>query len=67
MNNLSDVILDAAKAHFQGELKVNQANLKIYLANAAGIGEHSEVVQEVICLLKKITEAKDCLDLIGDL
>ena len=51
----------AALAHFKAEKERAMANLSIYLKNPAGIGEHPDIVGEVIELIKKIVEADEAI------
>ena len=46
MNDTGAQILEALFSIFDGEEKKAQANLTNYLNNAAGIGEHPDVVAE---------------------
>ena len=55
-------ILQAAKTHFESELSKAEVNLENYLLHSAGIGEHPDVMNEVILLIKKASEAKEALD-----
>ena len=63
----SEVILKAAKSHFEGEMLRQQANLRIYLDNATGIGEHPDIMVEVITMIKDINEHNDCLELVTEM
>jgi methylaspartate ammonia-lyase len=51
----------AAMAHFEAKRQAACANLRIYLENPVGIGEHSNLLEEVIKLTKQLAEAEDCL------
>ena len=39
-----------------------EANVKVYMENPVGVGEHSDIVDEVEKLLKQIKDAKEMLD-----
>jgi hypothetical protein len=39
-----------------------EANVKVYMENPVGVGEHPNIVQEVEKLLKQIKDAKEMLD-----
>ena len=59
-----DYILEALKKKYEGDIAVARANVQVYTTNAAGIGEHSNIVQAVdeqICL---IAEAQDKLNVL---
>lgn len=54
-------ILEAAKSHFASELLKAEVNLENYLLHSSAIGEHPDVMNEVIILIKKASEAKEAL------
>ena len=39
-----------------------EANVKVYMENPVGVGEHPDIVDEVEKLLKQIKDAKEMLD-----
>ena len=45
-------------------IAVHKTNIEVYLANPAGIGEHSDVVEAVIAELNKLAEADDRLEML---
>lgn len=51
----------AAIAHFEAKRQEAYANLIIYLENPVGIGEHPNLLDEVVKLTKQLAEAEDCL------
>ena len=61
------MLLQAAKSHFESNVEYTKANLKVYLENPAGIGEHSDIMGEVIGFIKDLHEANECLDIVNDL
>ena len=40
-------IIDAVRAHAQGNIAKAKANVEVYLKNPTGIGEHSDVLAAV--------------------
>ena len=64
MAKAGDLIIEAAKAQAEGELKVHRANIEVYRTMPAGIGEHSDVTEAVIAELDKMAAAQDRLDMI---
>lgn len=54
-------LLEASLLHFKAVKAKAETNLEVYLTNAAGIGEHSDIVDEVISLTKTITEADESI------
>jgi uncharacterized protein (DUF342 family) len=51
----------AALKHFEAIKARAEANLEIYLKKSVGIGEHPDVVEEVIKLTKEIVEAEEAI------
>ena len=64
MNDTGSKILEALFSIFDGEEKKAQANLTNYLNNAAGIGEHPDVVAEAKKLVEEIEHARHCRELV---
>lgn len=62
---MRDQILEAARKQAEGEVAVHKTNIEIYLANPAGIGEHSDVTEAVISELNKLAEADDRLEMLN--
>jgi len=58
MSNTNTDILEALYAIYVAEEKAAGANLNNYLNNAAGIGEHPDVVAEAKKLIEKIGAAR---------
>ena len=64
MNDTGAKILEALFSIFNGEEKKAQANLTNYLNNAAGIGEHPDVVAEAKKLVEEIEHARHCREIV---
>ena len=62
---MRDQILEAARKQAEGVVAVHKTNIEIYLANPAGIGEHSDVTEAVISELNKLAEADDRLEMLN--
>ena len=58
-------MLEAIKDHAKGHIKKHSMNVEIYLKNAAGIGEHPDVLEAVEKELKIIAEYDDQLEVIN--
>ena len=58
MSNTNTEILEALVAIYAAEEKSAGANLNNYLNNAAGIGEHPDIVAEAKKLIEKIGSAR---------
>lgn len=61
---MREKLLSAALLHFQAKQAEASANLDVYLTNPAGIGEHPNVLEEVVSLTKQIAEASECVDIL---
>ena len=57
-------LLKAALMHFKAEKTKGEANLEVYLKNPAGIGEHPDIVNEIVNLTKVIAEADECIKIL---
>ena len=64
MNDTGSKILEDRFSIFDGEEKKAQANLTNYLNNAAGIGEHPDVVAEAKKLVEEIEHARHCREIV---
>mgnify|MGYP000333036102 FL=1 len=59
-----EYILEALKKKYEGDIAVAGANVAVYTHNAAGIGEHSNIVQAVDEQIALIAEAEDKLHIL---
>lgn len=53
-------MLNAAYRHFDAQQARARANMQIYLETSTGIGEHSDLVEEIVQFVDTITHAEDC-------
>ena len=60
-----DAIIEAARKQAEGEVAVHIANIKVYQTMPAGIGEHSDVTEDVIEELNKLAAADDRLEMLN--
>ena len=58
-------ILEAVMSHYTAERDKALANIKIHLNNPVGVGEHPKIVEDVIELVHKTSEAQDALDVVA--
>jgi len=54
-------LLKAALLHFEATKARAEANLEIYLFSSVGVGEHNDLIEEIIKLTKTITEADESI------
>ena len=57
----SQELLNATLLHFKAVKARAEANLNIYLTAVVGVGEHPDLVKEIIELTKTITEADEAI------
>ena len=57
-------ILEALRRNYEGDIAVARANVQVYINNAAGIGEHPDVVQAVDEQMELIADAQDKLNVL---
>jgi len=57
-------MIEAIKEHAKGHIKKHSMNVEIYLKNAAGVGEHPDIMEAVEKELKIIAEYDDQLEVI---
>ena len=62
-----DQLLVAALAQAKGELEVHKANIQVYQTMPAGIGEHPDIVEEMIKQIDDMAAARDGLEIIASL
>ena len=62
--NTGEYIYEAIEDHYEAEAKSARATLEVYFNNAAGIGEHPQVVEESIKQVEKLANAQDCLEVL---
>jgi hypothetical protein len=69
MSKLKDDLglLDALSKKYEGDIAIAQANIKVYMANPAGIGEHPEIVQALDIEIEKLAAADEKLQAIKNL
>ena len=60
-------MIKALLAHAEGEVALHKANVEVYLANPAGIGEHSDIMEAVQAELDKMASANDRIEMIRSL
>lgn len=57
--NMKEVILEALKAKYFGQIKEAEANIEIYLLSPAGIGEHPEILEAIDTQVAKLVESHE--------
>jgi hypothetical protein len=55
------LLLDALEKKYEGQRAEALATLQVYLENAAGIGEHPQIVEEMSKQMETLAAAEDAL------
>ena len=61
---MREKLIKAFISHAQGHVDKHVANVEVYLANPAGIGEHSDIIEAIEIEMKQIAEYDDQLEMI---
>ena len=59
--------LKAARLHYEAKAAEAEETIKVYLTNAAGIGEHQQIMEELRNQIEALTDAKDVILVIDEL
>jgi len=63
MKTMREKLIKAFVSHAQGHMDKHVANVEVYLANPAGIGEHSDIMEAIEIEMKQIAEYDDQLEM----
>ncbi len=61
---MKEQLIRSLLAHAHGELEYHKANVKVYLNNPVGIGEHSDVMGAITNELERIAYYEDQVQVI---
>lgn len=67
MVNLGNKLISSVELTYIGRMAEAKANLEVYLNTPVGIGDHSNLTEEIKKLLLQIAESKDVLNTIGEI
>tara|TARA_X000000368_G_scaffold22950_1_gene17688 strand:+ start:194 stop:442 length:249 start_codon:yes stop_codon:yes gene_type:complete len=62
LDNIGQELLEALEQQYRGNIASARANVRVYLENPAGIGEHPDVVQALDTQITIIAENQEKLD-----
>ena len=65
--DVGEALLLALELKYEGDIAISKANIEVYMDNAAGIGEHPDVVNAVDSQIEKVAEASEKLEVVRDL
>ena len=61
---MREQLVKAARMHAEGELERAKTNIMVYMNNATGIGEHSDIVEAIQEELDKMAHAEDRIEML---
>ena len=61
---MRDQLIKALLAHAAGEIEIHKANVEVYFANPAGIGEHPDVTAAIQSEIDQIAKYQDQIEVI---
>lgn len=64
MKNLRLYMINAAVKHAEAHIEKHRMNVEIYLTNPVGVGEHSEVMDEIEKQLDEMARYQDHVDIL---
>lgn len=62
----TNALYEALKSQFEAQKQKALATLTVYLTNPVGIGEHPQIIDEMVELTKSLAEAEDCIETLQD-
>ena len=65
MQTMANLKLEALRAKYNAQRLEAIATLEVYMSNAAGIGEHPQIIEEMDKLVQQVADADDCLEVIN--
>ena len=64
MLHMRDQLLNAVMSHAKGEISKHQANVEVYFHNAAGVGEHPDILEAIEKELNIISMYHDQIEML---
>ena len=59
-------MIEAARKHAEAHIEKHRMNIEIYLTNPVGVGEHSEVMEEIEKQLDEMARYQDHVDILDN-
>ena len=63
---MKEILLKALRTKYEAQAAEAEATLEVYYTNAAGIGEHPQVVDEMSKQVEVLANARDCLNVLNE-
>ncbi len=64
---MKKMLVDNMMTYLAGKVKYHQANVRVYLTNPVGIGEHPDIMAAIEEELEKAASYQEKLDQLGDI
>ena len=58
-------LLEALKAHANGQISKHKANIEVYMTNPAGVGEHPDIIEAIEQELDEIARYNDQVEMLN--
>ena len=58
---MREIIVQALRDYYHGEIAKTKANVEIFLANNAGVGDHPDVMETIDKMIGEVAEYDDKL------
>ena len=65
--DVGEALLLALELKYEGDIAISIANIEVYMDNAAGIGEHTNIIDAVDSQAELVAEASEKLEIVRDL
>ena len=65
MTDLSRELIDGLEQLYRGNIAAAKANVKVYLTNPMGIGEHPDIIQSIDTQIQIIANNQEKLDILN--
>jgi hypothetical protein len=59
---MKNILYGALKSQFEAQRQRALATISVYLTNPVGIGEHPQIIDEMVEQTKLLAEAMDCIN-----
>ena len=66
MEKLSDTLIKAAILSCQAEVEASKAKIALYTTSPVGVGEHPDIVQEILNAAESGAAAQEKLDFLSE-
>ena len=63
--DLSRELIEALSNQYRGNIQAARANVRVYLENPAGIGEHPDIIQSIDSQIQIIADNQEKLDILN--